>query len=87
MKSSATSLVGQVWDFLFLGASMDFSFTDEQKAIRELSEKILEEKVTQDSLNALDKKGLWFHEEAWKTLAEVGAAFYSTSRSLRRRGL
>ena len=49
---------------------MDFSFTEEQKAIQELSEKILEEKVTQESLEALDKKGLWFHEEAWKTLAE-----------------
>ena len=49
---------------------MDFSFTDDQNSIRDLVKQVLTDIVTDDSLKALDKEGTWFHERAWKQLAE-----------------
>jgi len=49
---------------------MDFSFTEDQKSIRDLVRQVLSDIVTDDSLKALDKEGIWFHERAWKQLAE-----------------
>lgn len=49
---------------------MDFSFSEDQNSIRDLVKQVLSDIVTDDSLKALDKEGVWFHERAWKQLAE-----------------
>ena len=49
---------------------MDFSFTEDQNSIRDLVKQVLTDIVTDDSLKALAKEGTWFHERAWKQLAE-----------------
>jgi hypothetical protein len=49
---------------------MDFSFSDDQNSIRELVKQVLTDIVTDDSLKALGKEGTWFHERAWRQLAE-----------------
>jgi len=49
---------------------MDFSFTEDQNSIRDLVKQVLTDIVTDDSLKALVKEGTWFHERAWKQLAE-----------------
>ena len=49
---------------------MDFSFTEDQNSIKDLVKQVLADIVTDDSLKALDKEGAWFHERAWRQLAE-----------------
>lgn len=49
---------------------MDFSFTDDQNSIRDLVKQVLRDIVTDESLKALAKEGRWFHERAWRQLAE-----------------
>jgi alkylation response protein AidB-like acyl-CoA dehydrogenase len=49
---------------------MDFSFSEDQNGIRGLVKQMLTDIVTADSLKALDKEGTWFHERAWRQLAE-----------------
>lgn len=49
---------------------MDFSFTDDQNGIRALLKQVLGDLVTDDSLKALAKEGVWFHERAWSQLAQ-----------------
>ncbi len=49
---------------------MDFSFTEDQNSIRGLVKQLLTDLVTDDSLKALGKEGRWFHERAWKQLAD-----------------
>jgi alkylation response protein AidB-like acyl-CoA dehydrogenase len=49
---------------------MDFSFTEDQNSIRDLVKQVLTDIVTDDSLKALDKEGTWFHQRAWRQLAE-----------------
>jgi len=49
---------------------MDFSFTEDQNSIKDLVKQVLTDIVTDDSLKALDKEGTWFHERAWRQLAE-----------------
>jgi len=49
---------------------MDFSFTEDQNSIRDLVKQVLTDIVTDDSLKALVREGTWFHERAWKQLAE-----------------
>lgn len=49
---------------------MDFSFTEDQNSIRALVKQLLTDLVTDESLKALGKEGRWFHERAWKQLAE-----------------
>ncbi len=49
---------------------MDFSFSEDQNSIRDLVKKVLGDIVTDDSLKALDKHGQWFHERAWRQLAD-----------------
>lgn len=48
---------------------MDFSFTDDQNSIRDLVKQVLTDIVHDDSLKALAKQGVWFHERAWNQLA------------------
>ncbi len=49
---------------------MDFSFTEDQNSIRDLVKQVLSDIVTDDSLKALAKEDRWFHERAWRQLAE-----------------
>ncbi len=49
---------------------MDFSFTEDQNSIRDLVRQVLSDIVDDDSLKALSKEGKWFHERAWKQLAD-----------------
>lgn len=49
---------------------MDFSFSEDQDSIRALVKQLLTDLVTDDSLKALGKEGRWFHERAWKQLAD-----------------
>jgi alkylation response protein AidB-like acyl-CoA dehydrogenase len=49
---------------------MDFSFSEDQNGIRALLKQVLTNIVTADSLKALDNEGGWFHERAWRQLAE-----------------
>jgi alkylation response protein AidB-like acyl-CoA dehydrogenase len=49
---------------------MDFSFTEDQNSIRDLVKQVLSDIVTDESLKALAKEGTWFHERAWRQLAE-----------------
>ena len=49
---------------------MDFSFSEDQNGIRGLVKQVLTDIVTADSLKTLDKEGTWFHERAWRQLAE-----------------
>ena len=51
---------------------MDFSFNEDQNSIRDLVKQVLTDIVSDDSLKALAKQGVWFHEHAWKQLAESG---------------
>lgn len=56
---------------------MDFSFTDEQNALREVARKILETEATPDRLRAIEKGDERIDLELWATLAEanlLGAA-------------
>ncbi|MGB5704743.1 MAG: acyl-CoA dehydrogenase family protein, partial [Polyangiales bacterium] len=48
---------------------MDFSFTEDQNSIRDLVKQVLTDIVNDDSLKALAKEGVWFHERAWAQLA------------------
>jgi alkylation response protein AidB-like acyl-CoA dehydrogenase len=48
---------------------MDFSFTEDQNSIRDLVKQLLTDIVNDDSLKALAKEGVWFHERAWSQLA------------------
>ena len=49
---------------------MDFSFTDDQEGIRHLLKQLLGDLVTDESLKALQRDGQWFHERAWRQLAD-----------------
>lgn len=49
---------------------MDFSLNEDQDSIRELVGKVLGDIVTDDSLKALEREGAWFHERAWRQLAD-----------------
>ncbi len=49
---------------------MDFAFTEDQNSIRDLVKQLLTDIVTDESLKALAKEGTWFHERAWRQLAE-----------------
>jgi len=51
---------------------MDFSFNEDQESIRELVTQVLTDIVHDDSLKALAKDGVWFHERAWMQLADSG---------------
>jgi alkylation response protein AidB-like acyl-CoA dehydrogenase len=48
---------------------MDFSFTEEQNSIRDLVKQVLTDIVSDDSLKALARQGVWFHQRAWSQLA------------------
>lgn len=51
---------------------MDFSLTDEQKALAELAEQIFQDKVTLDRLKAIEAGPERIDRETWAKLAEAG---------------
>ena len=50
---------------------MDFSFSEEQEALRELARKILSENVTHERLKTLERAGEWFDLSGWRQLAQA----------------
>ena len=50
---------------------MDFRFTEEQEALRELAREILENEVTAERLKKIEKQGDFFDRETWAKLAET----------------
>jgi len=50
---------------------MDFAFTEDQEAVRELARKILEERVTHDRLKQIEAGPDWFDRETWGELANA----------------
>ncbi len=49
---------------------MDFRFSEEQEALRELAREILENEVSVERLKAIEKQGDFFDRETWARLAE-----------------
>jgi len=50
---------------------MNFAFTPEQEAVRDLARQILGDHVTHERLKVLENSGRWLHEEAWQELAKA----------------
>lgn len=51
---------------------MDFTLTDQQEAIRDLSSRILTDLLPPERLRALEASGEWFAEDVWRALAQAG---------------
>jgi hypothetical protein len=51
---------------------VDFTFNDDQRAIRDLARGILEKEVTVERLRRLERIGEWHDPSLWKTLADAG---------------
>lgn len=51
---------------------MDFTFSDDQNAVRDLARGILEKEVTVERLKRLEHDGEWLDRGLWSTLAEAG---------------
>jgi alkylation response protein AidB-like acyl-CoA dehydrogenase len=50
---------------------MDFRFTEEQTALRDLAREILENELGVERLKAVEASGDWFDRDAWARLAEA----------------
>jgi alkylation response protein AidB-like acyl-CoA dehydrogenase len=50
---------------------MDFSFSEDQDALRELTRKILGDLVTPERIGAIEKSDEWFDRELWAELAKA----------------
>ena len=50
---------------------MDFRFTEDQQSIQELSRKIFETEVSEDSWKELEKSGEWLHRKVWNALGQA----------------
>lgn len=48
---------------------MDFSFTDDQKAIQDLARQIISDRATDDRVKALSDDPRWYDDELWQELA------------------
>jgi alkylation response protein AidB-like acyl-CoA dehydrogenase len=51
---------------------MDFNFSDDQNAVRDLARGILEKEVTVDRLKQLEHERQWHDADLWATLTEAG---------------
>ncbi|TMB20618.1 MAG: acyl-CoA dehydrogenase, partial [Deltaproteobacteria bacterium] len=49
---------------------MDFAFTEEQEALRDLARKILGDHTAHDRLKEIEKGPDWFDHELWTELAK-----------------
>lgn len=52
--------------------SLDFSFSDDQLALRALVDRILDDLVTPDRLREVERGDEWFDRQAWGALADAG---------------
>ena len=50
---------------------MDFAFTPEQEALRDLARKICQDHATHERLKAVERDADWFDRELWSALAEA----------------
>jgi hypothetical protein len=50
---------------------MDFAFTEEQEALRELAHKIFADHCTHEKLRAVEQTPEWFHRGLWDDLAKA----------------
>jgi alkylation response protein AidB-like acyl-CoA dehydrogenase len=50
---------------------MNFDFTEDQAALRDLAREILEKEVTLERLKEIDATPVWFDRKLWETLAEA----------------
>lgn len=50
---------------------MDFTFTEDQEALRELARKILEDRMTHDRLKQIEASADWFDRDTWQDLARA----------------
>lgn len=50
---------------------MDFSFTEEQEAIRDLARQIFQDHVTHERLLELEKTGVWYDAALWSEVAKA----------------
>ncbi len=53
-------------------ASLDFSFDDDQVALRELADQILDDFATTERMQALEREPEWFDRDAWNALGAAG---------------
>jgi alkylation response protein AidB-like acyl-CoA dehydrogenase len=51
---------------------MDFTYSDDQEAVRDLARRILGENTTHEGLRELDLAKTWFDPSLWSLLAEAG---------------
>jgi 3-oxocholest-4-en-26-oyl-CoA dehydrogenase beta subunit len=52
--------------------SLDFSFTDDQLALRALVDRILDDHATPERLSAVERESDWFDRDAYRALADAG---------------
>jgi len=52
--------------------SLDFSFDDDQLALRALVDRILDDHATPQHMNAVERDPDWFDRDAWRALAQSG---------------
>ena len=57
-----------------MSATLDFSFDDDQIALRALADQILDDFATTERMNALEREPEWFDRDAWTALGAAGAA-------------
>src|SRR5512143_218420 len=50
---------------------MDFSFTEDQEALRQLTRKILDDHLTHERLKAIEATPEWFDRTVWAELAKA----------------
>ena len=50
---------------------MDFAFSPEQEALRDLARTICQDHATQDRLKAIERESDWFDRELWAALARA----------------
>lgn len=53
-------------------ATLDFSFSDDQIALRELADQILADFTAPERAQAIEREPEWFDREAWRALGQAG---------------
>src|SRR4029079_1719287 len=53
-------------------ASLDFSLSEDQLALREVADRILDDHASPEQLTAVEQAGDWFARDAWSALATSG---------------
>src|SRR3954470_4379532 len=53
-------------------ASLDFSFSEDQLALREVADRILDDHASPEQLTAVAQGDDWFARDAWSALATAG---------------